>query len=675
MLHDADFTETASVDRYGRRIPKGAGRQKMQRLYTVTEKENGTDEGEDDENVQQELNRLERKYDPARDGGFSESSSDEETEDDNDEPNGEDGRLEDGSNSIMDDAGGKQGQQNEVTLGDASSRLAVVNLDWDNIRAVDLMAVGSSFCPPGGQILNVTVYPSEFGRERMEREQVEGPPSQLFLGSSKVNGAFEEHSLQDSSPAESDDDDEKIKSNLLDEAIGSTGDIDSHALRAYQLSRLRYYYAIIICDTPSTALALYKDMDGRDYLSTANCFDLRFVPDSVTFDDPVIDKPRDQCQKVPEAYRPNEFVTDALTHSKVTLTWDEEDKERKEVQKRAFSRNELDANDLKAYVGSDSEDDEELDDEIISKTEVARQKIRAALGLSAEPAASKTSGSKSKADNKAVAPVGGMQITFTAGLTSQPTRPSVFENRPEDVYEETTQEKYIRKERERKARRKAKKTSAAVDDNVDPNRESVQTKQPLEAPLTKVNEEENGFDDHFFTDPAAANKAARQEAKRAKRYAAAAEVEASAARKQRERKELELLMVGDGRANAEHFDMAEVKKAEEKRRKGKKKGKRHGGEEEAGKEVDGFEMDVEDSRFKDVYEDHEFAIDPSNPRFSGTEGMRKILEEGRRKRKRRDGEGMEEVRGPPRRRDVEERNVSGDEINELVAKMKRRKAV
>jgi len=536
MLHDADFTETASVDRYGRRIPKGAGKQKMQRLYRAPDKEMGADEGEDDENVQKELARLERKYDPARDGGFSESSSDEDTEDDVDELNGEDGRLEDGNDSVMDGARGKQGQQNNITLGDASSRLAVVNLDWDNIRAVDLMAVGSSFCPPGGQILNVSVYPSEFGRERMEREEVEGPPSELFVGSSKVNDTSEEHSLEDSSPPESDDDDEKIKSNLLHKATGSTGDFDSHALRAYQLSRLRYYYAIITCDSPSTALALYNDMDGRDYLSTANCFDLRFVPDSVTFDDPVTDKPRDQCQKVPEAYRPNEFVTDALTHSKVTLTWDEEDKERKEVQKRAFSRNELDANDLKAYVGSDSEDDEELDDEIVSKTEAARQKVRAALGLSAEPAASKTSTSKSKTDNEAVVPVGGMQITFAAGLTSQPTRPSVFVNRAEDVYEETTQEKYIRKERERKARRKAKKTPAAVDDNVDPNCESVQIKQPLEAPPTTLNEKENGFDDHFFTDPAAANKAARQEAKRAKRLAAAAEAEASAARKQKSEK-------------------------------------------------------------------------------------------------------------------------------------------
>ena len=94
-------------------------------------------------------------------------------------------------------------------------------------------------------------------------------------------------------------------------------------------------------------------------------------------------------------------------------------------------------------------------------------------------------------------------------------------------------------------------------------------------------------------------------------------------------------------AGGGHFDMAEVRKAEKERsRKGKKKHRK----EKNGKRVDegesgpGFEMDVKDPRFASVYENHEFAIDPSNPRFSGTEAMRKVLEEGRRKRKRGDDE-------------------------------------
>jgi hypothetical protein len=34
-----------------------------------------------------------------------------------------------------------------------------------------------------------------------------------------------------------------------------------------------------------------------------------------------------------------------------------------------------------------------------------------------------------------------------------------------------------------------------------------------------------------------------------------------------------------------------------------------------------------------VFESHEFAIDPSNPKFKATQGMKKLLEEGRKKRK------------------------------------------
>ena len=49
-------------------------------------------------------------------------------------------------------------------------------------------------------------------------------------------------------------------------------------------------------------------------------------------------------------------------------------------------------------------------------------------------------------------------------------------------------------------------------------------------------------------------------------------------------------------------------------------------------------MDVADPRFAAVFEKHEFAIDPTNPRFKGTEGMKKLLEEGRRKRKAGGGE-------------------------------------
>lgn len=114
-------------------------------------------------------------------------------------------------------------------------RLAVVNLDWNQIQvtfnfsvlcdwfylnimpvfllqATDLFVVLSSFLPKEGQILSVTVYPTEFGIERMKKEEVHGPV-----------GLF-------------DDDNDK---NTKDDDTDDDNEIDNEKLRAYELSRLR----------------------------------------------------------------------------------------------------------------------------------------------------------------------------------------------------------------------------------------------------------------------------------------------------------------------------------------------------------------------------------------------------------------------------------------------------
>ena len=508
-----------------------------------------------------------------------------------------------------------QAEQASVEMGEISPRIAVVNLDWDNIRSVDLMAVFSSFVPPGGKIHKISIYQSEFGKERMEREELEGPPKEIFAR--KQEDEVEDEESEDSEDDE--EEDEKIKKELLKPDDGK--EFDGAALRQYQLERLRYYYAVMVCSDNVTAEKIYEATDGTEYLSSANFFDLRFIPDGTEFED----KPRDECDDVPSGYRPIEFVTNALQHSKVKLTWDmnPEEATRKDAIKRAFSGSmaEIGENDLRAYLGSDSEDGEEEAEEVeldapkLSKKDLARQKIRAALGLSDEPLP------KSK---KPSGPIGDMEITFAAGLSAK-EKGVVFENEP--IREETTTEAYIRKEKERKARRKEK--AKALREGRDP--------EAAKAPSAEPEPEDLGFDDPFFTTDDAvkekAIKSQRKEEKKKKREAKAKEAEEKASN----RAELELLMQDNSTEAAphlDHFDINEIARAEKlARKKGKKskkdkavEGGKRGGLQES------FEMDVQDPRFAKVFESHEFAIDPSNPKYKGTEGMKKLLEEGRRKR-------------------------------------------
>lgn len=177
MLRNEDFSKNAVVDRYGRKLRKDDTKRHLEKFYQLREDEDednvGGEGGIDDEEVRRELRRVEKRdYDPARDGGYASSSSDEETSSEEAE---EDLEHLDGDGEFSDQ------HRDDVPMGEVTSRIAVVNLDWDNIQAEDLMAVFSSFLPAGGRILKVSVYPSEFGRERMEREEVEGPPKEIFL--------------------------------------------------------------------------------------------------------------------------------------------------------------------------------------------------------------------------------------------------------------------------------------------------------------------------------------------------------------------------------------------------------------------------------------------------------------------------------------------------------------
>ena len=81
-------------------------------------------------------------------------------------------------------------KENNVQIedGDATRRLACVNLNWDiisvqheyfsHLQAVDLLSVFKSFSQ-GGSVYSVTIYPSEFGKKRLAEEEKYGPEGRI----------------------------------------------------------------------------------------------------------------------------------------------------------------------------------------------------------------------------------------------------------------------------------------------------------------------------------------------------------------------------------------------------------------------------------------------------------------------------------------------------------------
>ena len=91
--------------------------------------------------------------------------------------------------------------------------------------AEDIFLALSSFCPPGGRLLKLSIFPSEFGKKRMAEEEALGP-EELRSASTK-------------SPQESSDDEELVSHH---ETESTSKDMEK--VRKYQVNRLKYYYAV-----------------------------------------------------------------------------------------------------------------------------------------------------------------------------------------------------------------------------------------------------------------------------------------------------------------------------------------------------------------------------------------------------------------------------------------------
>lgn len=253
---------TARVDKYGRPVSATKDKDNLRRFYRMDEDQGVTaappdyargegliessDEEEEDQNAppeeDEESSEGEAKevvilgrQPPKKSARQRQKSPSVEPEIDLDETTFDD--LD--STAIANSAKYAQEDHDKRTTakGQETSRIAVVNLDWDHVRASHLYKIFASLVDPAvagagstlgyrGKVLNVRIYPSEFGKERMAREELQGPPSEVFRRKAEV-------------VSDSNEDEEEINAkNIHEENDG--GEYDDDALRKYQLERLRY---------------------------------------------------------------------------------------------------------------------------------------------------------------------------------------------------------------------------------------------------------------------------------------------------------------------------------------------------------------------------------------------------------------------------------------------------
>ncbi|PON53505.1 NUC [Parasponia andersonii] len=539
-------SSSAPVDKRGK--PKKQNSENFLRHYYRIEENKGENEEEEEgetEDEEEEEEEEERKGKELARGGGEESDTESSGDSDDDEVESwESGSIgdtdEDEDEEFHVEYEPEELEEQVPEIEKETRRLAVVNMDWRYVKAVDLYMMLSSFLPKDGHILSVAVYPSEFGLQRMKEEEIHGPV-----------GLFDDENEKNS---DDDHDDE----------------IDDEKLRAYETSRLRYYYGVVECDSIATADYLYKACDGVEFERSSNVLDLRFIPDLMEFKHP----PHDIATEAPANYEGLNFQTKALQLSKINISWDEDEPDRVKTLKGKFDADQLADLELKEFLASDeSESDDSEDDEGEEKAEKKQKKRDMYRALLQSGNGSDGDGEDDDAQD--------MEVTFNTGLEDISKR--ILEKK--DKKQETVWEAKVREQREKKKVRKKRSKYSSEDESSDTDQEAI---------------EEPG---DFFVEEPSDKKHKESEGKSKKRKKQQEDTNGQA---EASRDELELLLADDsmGDTGLKGYNLKRMKVNGKDGKKVKQT-----------LEEDKMPPIIDDPRFSSLFTSPAFALDPTDPRF------------------------------------------------------------
>lgn len=617
LFKDPRFLNKVSIDKRGRPESTFNAKENYKRYYQLDQDDDNDDEEDNESDEDNEktsakpststaskLPMTDMSVDYARGEGLASDSS---SEDDDDDSSDDDERR----------PGGRSAQQPDEEVFDKwgeldhdaqrtetiSARLAVCNMDWDRVGPEDLFLAMASFCPPNGRVQSVRIYLSDFGRQRLADEERLGP---------------EELRLAPTQPDESDHSD--FEDQNEDEA--RLDSIAMERVRRYQVNRLKYYYAVVEFDSPTSANQVYEECDGHEYELSATRFDLRFIPDDMEFDP---SQAHSECLSTPnpDTYKPKLFQTTALKQGKVDLTWDETDPDRLAAMQRAFTMNSDDEDnaDLKHLVGgaSSDEDDENrtCSREIGSGSEDGedpQEAIAKYKALLSDINQSKNQKRQADAD---------MEMTWTT------TDSKIDSQEGQAQAEMTPWEQYLHKRKTKKqAKRERSKQNKDQNNSDDDGDDDVPSDVDLNDPFFRQELAEGNASDSETELPMSKTKKSKRALKKDKK-AKAAKAEAEKGPDHEAQADLGLLVM-DSDGEKGHFDYKDIVE-KEKGKKTRKGRKRKNVEEKVVAEADTFQMDLQDDRFAAVFHNADFNVDPSHPSFKKTKSMQQVIDEKQRR--------------------------------------------
>lgn len=173
--------------------------------------------------------------------------------------------------------------QDNIPVGEASTRLSIHNIDWDSVHLSDLYRIVSVFTEKKN-ILNLCLYKTALGKKMLEIEEKEGPLISIKECEDGVNSNI---------PTDKD-------------------------IREYLRMKMKYYYAVISFATKEAAATVYEAINGLEIGETFNFIDSRFIPDEYEIKDSIEDEIK-ECEKMSRVIPKN-----PLYNTKAQLKWDED---------------------------------------------------------------------------------------------------------------------------------------------------------------------------------------------------------------------------------------------------------------------------------------------------------------------------------------------------------------